>query len=53
MGGDFLVNALLRGYARWKHAATCHHGKHIDGDRDFWEDDEVHRKLTAMDACSE
>ncbi|KAI4526710.1 hypothetical protein K525DRAFT_258552 [Schizophyllum commune Loenen D] len=37
----------------WKHAATCHHGKHIDGDRDFWEDDEVHRKLTAMDACSE
>ncbi|KAL1694595.1 hypothetical protein GGG16DRAFT_87233 [Schizophyllum commune] len=37
----------------WKHAATCHHGKHIEGDRDFWEDDEVHRKLTAMDACSE
>ncbi|KAL1742633.1 hypothetical protein HDZ31DRAFT_65784 [Schizophyllum fasciatum] len=35
----------------WKHAATCHHGRHIDGDNDFWEDDEVKRKLTTMGAC--
>ncbi|KAI6144335.1 hypothetical protein BKA82DRAFT_2388383 [Pisolithus tinctorius] len=33
----------------WKHAATCHQGTHIEGDNDFFEDDDVYRKVRELD----
>ncbi|KAG6333989.1 hypothetical protein ID866_5094 [Astraeus odoratus] len=32
----------------WKHAAACHKGTHIEGDDDFFEDDDIHRKIREL-----
>lgn len=32
----------------WKHAAACHQGSHIEGDDDFFEDDDVYRKAREL-----
>lgn len=29
---------------RWKHAAACHQGTHIEGDDDFFLDDDIYRR---------
>ncbi|KAH0835670.1 hypothetical protein J3R83DRAFT_9424, partial [Lanmaoa asiatica] len=28
----------------WKHAAACHQGTHMEGDDDFFLDDEIYRR---------
>ncbi|KAI9569995.1 hypothetical protein HD554DRAFT_2019302, partial [Boletus coccyginus] len=32
---------------RWKHAAACHQGTHMEGDDDFFLDDEIYRRAQA------
>ncbi|KAI6018143.1 hypothetical protein BKA83DRAFT_4318788 [Pisolithus microcarpus] len=32
----------------WKHAAACHQGTHIEGDDDFFEDDDVYHKVREL-----
>lgn len=52
--GNLLVRVLMEPvlgphWHRWKHAATCHQGTHIEGDNDFFEDDDVYRKVRELD----
>lgn len=32
----------------WKHAATCHQGSQVPGDDDFYEQDDVFRRLEEL-----
>lgn len=35
----------LTSASRWKHAATCHQGSQVPGDTDFYEQDDIFRRL--------
>lgn len=37
---------------RWKHAASCHQGSNIPGERDFFFEDEVYQTASAEDTLS-
>lgn len=36
-------------WRRWKHGAAYHQGTHIEGDNDFFEDDDVYHKVRELD----
>lgn len=38
----------LTSASRWKHAATCHQGSQVPGDDDFYEQDDVFRRLEEL-----
>jgi len=33
---------------RWKHAATCHQGSTINGERDIYTEDDVYNRLIQL-----
>jgi hypothetical protein len=34
---------------RWKHAATCHHDSTLEGEGDYFEQDDVYAKLITLE----